>query len=486
MFQERAKTLRGISLSIDAVCIMLGFGAALLLRAFHGQIPVLRTLIPATPWGAESAVRADYAMLLAASLAAWLLALYRTKLYESPGAQHPASILSAYTKALILAVLATAAVTFVLKMAGISRVFFGYFFGISFAILFSKQLVVSHFLRQLQYAAAGRRHALVIGAGKPAEQLCRVLEDSGETGYQLVGLLLAGEPAAGETLDCPVIGKLEELDTVLVQNPVDEVFVVGGARDLALLAPVAERLLETGRVVSLVAALESGAHGVRGRITEFSGVPMLSFGPMPRDEVASVSKRAFDITLSALGLVVSLPLMLATAVAIRAFDPGPLLFRQKRLGQNGTPFTLYKFRSMRQDAEDFLKDDPELYQRYLENDHKLAENEDPRITRLGRFLRKSSLDELPQLWNVLRGDMSLVGPRPVTPPQIGQFGAHASTILAVRPGITGHWQINGRSDVQYPERAFMDLDYAGQNSIASDLITLIRTLPAVISRKGSH
>jgi lipopolysaccharide/colanic/teichoic acid biosynthesis glycosyltransferase len=141
---------------------------------------------------------------------------------------------------------------------------------------------------------------------------------------------------------------------------------------------------------------------------------------------------------------------------------------------------------MRQDAEDFLKDDPELYRRYLENDHKLAENEDPRITRLGRFLRKSSLDELPQLWNVLRGDMSLVGPRPVTPPQIGQFGAHASTILAVRPGITGHWQINGRSDVQYPERAFMDLDYAGQNSIASDLITLIRTLPAVIARKGSH
>ncbi len=486
MFRERARTLRAMSLSIDAICITIAFGAALAMRVFHDQIPGLRALIPASPWAAESAVRADYAVLLAASLAAWLLALSRTKLYESPGAQRPASILSAYTKALVLAALATAFVTFAFKMGGISRLFFGYYFALSFGILLSKQLVASHFLRQLQRNTNGLRQALVIGAGAPAIHLCQVLQESSETGYELLGLLVSREPEAGEVMDFPILGKLEEIENVLVLNRVDEIFVVGGARDLAQLAPVAERLLETGRVVSLVAALESGTHGVRGRITEFSGIPMLSFGPMPRDEVASVSKRAFDITLSALGLVVSLPLMLVVAVAIRIFDPGPLLFGQQRVGKDGKAFTFYKFRSMRQDAEDFLKDDPELYRRYLENDHKLAENEDPRITRLGRFLRKSSLDELPQLWNVLRGDMSLVGPRPVTPPQIGQFGAHASTILAVRPGITGHWQINGRSDVQYPERAFMDLDYAGENSIASDFMTLIRTIPAVIARRGSH
>jgi lipopolysaccharide/colanic/teichoic acid biosynthesis glycosyltransferase len=138
------------------------------------------------------------------------------------------------------------------------------------------------------------------------------------------------------------------------------------------------------------------------------------------------------------------------------------------------------------DSERLLKSDPELYRRYVENDYKLPENEDPRITRLGRLLRKSSLDELPQLWNVLRGDMSLVGPRPIVPNEVLEFGAHASTLLSVRPGITGYWQVNGRSNIHYPERAFMDLDYAGENSIASDLMTLIRTIPAVIARKGSH
>lgn len=486
MFEERARTLRAMLLGIDAVCIVLGFGAALLLRAFHGEIPVLRTLLPATPWAAESVARADYAVLLAASLAAWLLALHRTRIYESPASQRPGNIVAAYTKALILSVLATSAVTFALKLGGISRVFFGYFFGVAFMLLLAKQLLVSRWLRRLQSAVAGQRHALVIGAGQPAEQLCRVLEDSENTGYQLVGLLLAREPQPGEMIDGPVIGKLEELDTVLVQNPVEEVFVVGSAGDLAQLAPVAERLLETGRVVSLFAALETGSHGVRGRITRFSGMPMISYGPMPRDEVASFSKRAFDVTLSALGLVASLPLMFATAIAIRLADPGPLLFRQPRLGKGGEPFTLYKFRSMRHDAEAVLRADPALHRRYVENDYKLPEGEDPRVTALGRFLRKSSLDELPQLWNVLRGDMSLVGPRPIVPDEVRQFGTHADTLLSVRPGITGNWQINGRSDVHYPQRAFMDLDYASENSIASDLWTLIRTVPAVIARKGSH
>jgi lipopolysaccharide/colanic/teichoic acid biosynthesis glycosyltransferase len=275
------------------------------------------------------------------------------------------------------------------------------------------------------------------------------------------------------------------LKAALLAQPIDEVFVIGSARELAELAPVAEGLIEGGRVVSLVTAFKSGESGVRGRVTEFSGIPVLSFGPVPRDEVRSGAKRALDVTAALAALLVASPLMLAIALAIRLADGGPVLFRQRRLGRRGVPFTLYKFRSMRPDAERVLKSDPVLWERYLANDFKLPEADDPRITPLGRWLRSTSLDELPQLVNVLRGEMALVGPRPICPDEIEHYGAYAELFLSVRPGLTGSWQVAGRSQVRYPERAFIDLDYIGSQSVAEDVDILLKTIPAVIRRRGA-
>ena len=138
------------------------------------------------------------------------------------------------------------------------------------------------------------------------------------------------------------------------------------------------------------------------------------------------------------------------------------------------------------DAEEVLRNDPFLSRRYVENDYKLPPEEDPRVTRVGRFLRRTSLDELPQLFNVLLGDMSLVGPRPVVPDEIAHYGAETRVFQAVKPGLTGHWQVSGRSDVVYPERAQLDIDYINNWGLARDLKILAGTVSAVLQRRGAH
>lgn len=206
---------------------------------------------------------------------------------------------------------------------------------------------------------------------------------------------------------------------------------------------------------------------------------------VPHLELAQrVSKRTLDVVLSAVGLLALAPLFAVTAAAIRLETPGPVFFRQERLGRGGRRFQLLKFRSMREDAEARLRADEELYERYVENDYKLPIDEDPRITRVGRRLRRTSLDELPQLVNVLKGEMSLVGPRPVVPPEIEEYGRYAPMLLGVRPGVTGHWQVAGRNSVSYPERVRRELEYVERWSLWLDLAILVRTVPVVLRKSG--
>lgn len=197
-------------------------------------------------------------------------------------------------------------------------------------------------------------------------------------------------------------------------------------------------------------------------------------------------KRALDIVGAIVAGAVLSPVMLLIALLIKLDSPGPIIFGQTRLGANGRRFRCYKFRSMRVDAEAQLRADPELYRRYVANHYKLPDESDPRITRVGRWLRRTSLDELPQLFNVLRGDMSLVGPRPIVPSELQQYGEGAALFLSLRPGITGAWAVNGRSTVGYPERTELELSYIRGWSVVRDLAILLRTLPAVLLGRGAH
>jgi exopolysaccharide production protein ExoY len=196
-------------------------------------------------------------------------------------------------------------------------------------------------------------------------------------------------------------------------------------------------------------------------------------------------KRTLDIALAGIALVVVAPLMVVLTVAVWLASPGRPMFGQERLGRDGRVFRCWKFRSMHRDAEEILVSDPELYAAYVANDFKLSCANDPRITTIGRFLRASSLDELPQLFNVLIGDMSLVGPRPVVPAELDRcYGPWTGAYLAVRPGVTGPWQVGGRNDIRYPERAALDADYVNTWRFRHDLMILARTPAALLRGPG--
>ncbi|MFT8930653.1 MAG: sugar transferase [Sporolactobacillus sp.] len=198
-------------------------------------------------------------------------------------------------------------------------------------------------------------------------------------------------------------------------------------------------------------------------------------------------KRALDIFGAVVGLVVSSPLfLLISLLYLAGGQRGPVFFKQRRIGQFGKPFYIYKFRSMICNAERVLKSNKVLYQKYLDNSYKLEPEEDPRITKIGRFLRKTSLDELPQLINVLKGEMSLVGPRPVVSEELKEYKENRLLFLSVKPGLTGNWQVCGRSEIEYPERCDVELYYVQHQALALDLKIIFKTIVAVLTKKGAY
>lgn len=203
--------------------------------------------------------------------------------------------------------------------------------------------------------------------------------------------------------------------------------------------------------------------------------------------IGGKAKRVFDLLIASLTLFAFLPLFMFVIILLKLTDPGPVIFRHMRVGQGGRPFPCLKFRSMVTDSDKVLKvlleSDPAARMEW-ERTQKLAN--DPRITAVGKFLRQSSLDELPQLINVIRGEMSLVGPRPVVPSEVARYGEKLGLYLQARPGITGVWQVSGRNDCGYDQRIEMDANYVRNWRFSTDFAVLLRTLGAVIARKGSY
>ena len=214
--------------------------------------------------------------------------------------------------------------------------------------------------------------------------------------------------------------------------------------------------------------------------------PGIAAGFLRTDAQGWLGKRVADVVLSVMMLAVTLPLFLVLAVVIKLTSPGPVLFRQRRVGRGGQEFPMLKFRTMHTDSEARLRSDAALHELFLSSSHKIPCNLDPRVTRVGRVLRRTSLDELPQLLNVLSGHMSIVGPRPVQRTQlVRDYGVYESAYVALRPGLTGLWQVSGRSRVQFPERAQLDSHYVQTCGPWMDTKIILRTPLAVVSGLGA-
>jgi exopolysaccharide biosynthesis polyprenyl glycosylphosphotransferase len=326
--------------------------------------------------------------------------------------------------------------------------------------------------------------ALIIGANEEGLAIAEQLQANPKAGVWLAGFADDELGPGSELLpNVPVLGSVDALSSLVRQHGIQEIIVASTALPR-------EKLLQLftafGSEDNITIRMSSGIYellttGVE--VQEFGNVPLLSVNKVRLTGVDMTMKSMLDLTLSIISLLVFLPIMLAIAIAIRLDSPGPIFHLRRVVGVGGKGFNAFKFRTMYVDADERLSRDPEL-RREFEMNHKLKN--DPRVTRIGRFLRRTSLDELPQLINVLLGQMSLVGPRMITAEERARYGKFRMNLSTVKPGITGLWQVSGRSDVSYEERVMLDMNYIRNYSIWFDLFILWQTIPAVLKSRGAY
>ena len=280
------------------------------------------------------------------------------------------------------------------------------------------------------------------------------------------------------------LGSVADIESVLVEQDADTIVLCGLPSAETTSRVVRAAAITECKVIAAAPQLE--LPGVRPELIKQGGQPLLELRPVVLRAEQLFVKRALDIVGGAVILVLLSPLLAIIAALVVLDSKGPALFCQRRLGRFGRPIRCLKFRSMHVDAEATLLADPVLFRQYVEHDYKLPASIDTRITRLGHFLRRTSLDELPQLWNVLKGDMSLVGPRPIVPDEIHHYNGEGPLLLSVKPGMTGAWQVMGRSAVAYPARVGVELDYVEGWSLWRDVAILLRTIPAVLGGRGAY
>jgi exopolysaccharide biosynthesis polyprenyl glycosylphosphotransferase len=337
-------------------------------------------------------------------------------------------------------------------------------------------------LRAMRTSGTLTNRLLIVGAGREGSDLYRAVTRARWLGFQVVGYLDDTRPLGPAAPGLPaVLGPTSSVRQTVREQRADAVLVAGGS----VATETAERVYRDLQELPVDFHLSTGVLGVaasRVAVQRFHDVPVLGLRRVELTGWQRLVKRAFDIVVGVLLLVVLSPVMLACALAVRLTSPGPVLFRQRRFGQDGSVFHLHKFRSMVNDAE---VRQPAL--RAVRNDadgplFKL--HGDPRITRVGRVLRAWSLDELPQLLDVLHGHMSLVGPRPFVTDEVDLDDPWARTRLRVKPGVTGLWQVAGRHRLPFDDLVRYDLFYVENWSLAMDLFVLLKTIPTVLRRSG--
>ena len=335
--------------------------------------------------------------------------------------------------------------------------------------------------RALRRSGALVSRMLIVGAGREGRDLHRSIARAPHLGFEVVGFLDdARQPGpAGPGLP-EVLGGSADVRAVVLARQVDAVLVAGGS----VATETAERVYRDLDGLDVDLHLSTGLPGVaasRVAVQRFGEVPVLGLRRVELTGYQQTVKRAFDVATAAMLLAVLAPVLVACALAVRLSGPGPVLFRQRRVGRGGREFTMHKFRSMVPDAERRLLG---LADRNEADGLLFKLSRDPRVTPAGRVLRAWSLDELPQLLDVLRGDMSLVGPRPPLPAEVARYDAWVRGRLRVKPGLTGLWQVSGRHRLRFEDYVRYDLFYVENWSLAMDLFILLKTIPAVLRPSG--
>jgi len=417
----------------------------------------------------------------AALLTVLLLITYRAAgLYDPRRSRSWFDEMRAIVNGTAIGIVALVFVVFVVRPLVYSRLIFFYA-----AILITLFLGLSRLLKAFVLRRRGLAvdRVLIVGAGEVGRTVMRNLVAQPELGYQVVGFV-DDNPEKGRT-DIGrfrALGSVDNLPRVLEQEHIDEVIIAlpwQAHRKIIRLVSECQRADVRVRIIPDLFQMSLS----RVDVDDINGIPLIGVKEVSLAGLNLAIKRAMDVAIAGLGLILALPLMLLIALAIRLDSPGPVLFRQQRVGKGGQLFTMYKFRSMVEGA-DAIREELSLLRGVDARRFKLRD--DPRVTRLGRFLRRTSLDELPQLYNVLRGEMSLVGPRPALPEEYARYQEWHKKRLEVLPGITGLWQISGRSEIPFDEMVLLDIYYAENWSPGLDLRILLQTIPKVLFGEGAY
>ena len=372
---------------------------------------------------------------------------------------------------------------FGLRLDFVSRWFLVLFGVLNFLFLAAEKIALRQLSRWVRSRGFNFRTALIVGTGPKAAQFADFLEAHPHWGFRVVGYLdddNGGE--IGLAGRWPCLGTITNMEAVLGAEVIDEVIFV----------------IEKGKLAEYEdALLVAERHGVRAHVSldifphvlarpvleELDGIPLLSFTTTPSNPVELAAKRAIDLVLALVLFVVTLPVQLLAALSILLFSGAPVFFRQVRCGLNGRHFTLLKFRTMESGAEDRLAEISHLNEM---TGPVFKAKRDPRLTAAGKLLRRLSIDELPQLWNVIVGDMSLVGPRPPLPDEVSRYEPWQRRRLSMKPGLTCLWQVSGRSELDFDRWMALDLKYIDTWSPLLDLKILLKTVPAVLSGRGAR
>ncbi len=425
----------------------------------------------------------QYGLLLILILPIWGLMLSAVGFYRSHRTLPLGEEIWGAMKAAFGGTALLALAVYGLRLEFVSRFFLVIFGIVNFTFLTTEKIALRLTSRYVRARGFNFRTVLLVGTGRKAVQLADLLEGRPYWGFKVLGYLEddnGGEIRHDARWICQ--GKLADLETVLMREVVDElVFVIekGKLQEYEQALLVAER------------------HGVRAHISldifphvlarpileELEGIPLLSFTTTPSNPAQLVVKRAIDLVVSLVLFGLTLPVQLLAALGIKLSSAGPVYFRQTRCGLNGRHFTLLKFRTMYDGAEDHRE---EIFHLNEMTGPVFKISKDPRLTPVGRLLRRLSIDELPQLWNVIRGDMSLVGPRPPLPEEVALYEPWQHRRLSMAPGITCLWQVSGRNEVDFDRWMALDLKYIDTWSPMLDLKILLKTVPAVLSGRGAR
>ncbi len=395
----------------------------------------------------------------------------RNTLSEVCGRLLAASALSSFTVGVVATLLKV-------PIAPTSPFYFG---STQFVVLGLGRLLGLVALQLARRHGRNTRNVLVVGSGPRSLRVRNLVDDHPEWGIRIIGFVDDSETPVAEELEGDKIYKVAELPALLQNLVIDEVIVAYPRTMLVSVTEIVKLCSQIGIPVTVLSDL-FGDELPPPRVAQLDTIPALSFAPVHHSTWKLAVKRTIDIAIAGTGLLALSPILGVAALLIRATSPGPALFRQERCGLHGRRFEILKLRTMSEDAE---------RQRNALSHLNECEGpifkmrRDPRVTTVGRVLRRWSIDEVPQLWNVIRGDMSLVGPRPPIPSEVDQYRFGDQRRLSMRPGITCLWQVSGRSQIGFEDQVKLDLAYIDGWSLSTDLMILARTVPAVVSGRGA-